>query len=390
LPRRRKPFFISVAPGISLGYRRNIGPGTWLIRRATDKGRSWSKAFAIADDFEDADGERVLDFWQAVDRARELVRGGKNADASKPATVADALDDHDRDLELRGGLVDKVGWLRNRLTPAMLQRPVCLLTARELRKWRDDLRASGLAASTVTRVSKVLAAALSHAATLDPRITNRSAWVQGLQALPDSHRARAGAVLSDDEVRAIVTACYAFAEPLGLLVEVLAVTGARPIQAFRLCVGDLLDARLMMPRSVKGRGVKSIGRRPIPIPPPLIERLRAAAGDRPAGDALLLRPDGRPWKTGNHSQPFALALAAAGLPRVVVYTLRHSSITRSLQRGVPVRIVADAHDTSVAMIERTYGASVADHSETMLRAAQIDLAPSHTDDRVVVPLVKRS
>ena len=72
---RRKPYFISVAPGISLGYRRNLGPGSWLVRCADGKGGAWTQGFAIADDFEDADGNSVLEFWTAQTRAREQVRG---------------------------------------------------------------------------------------------------------------------------------------------------------------------------------------------------------------------------------------------------------------------------------------------------------------------------
>jgi hypothetical protein len=37
-----------------------------------------------------------------------------------------------------------------------------------------------------------------------------------------------------------------------------------------------------------------------------------------------------------------------------MYALRHSSIVRQLLAGVPVRIVAAGHDTSVKMIEHTY------------------------------------
>jgi hypothetical protein len=68
---RRKPYFLSVAPGVSLGYRRNLGPGSWLVRCADGKGGAWTKGFSTADDFEDASGEQVLDFWAAQVRARE-------------------------------------------------------------------------------------------------------------------------------------------------------------------------------------------------------------------------------------------------------------------------------------------------------------------------------
>ena len=235
--------FRPVAPGISLGYRRNVGPGSWLVRCADGRGGAWSKGFSTADDFEDASGEQVLDFWAAQVRARELVRG-KHTDASKPATVAEALDEYERDLAARGGGVSHVHRVRRLLTPVLLDRPVGLLGMRELRRWRDNRRVAGLAAGTVTRECKAFAAALNFVADDDPSITNRAAWRVGLAAFPDSHVARANAVLSDDEVRAVVAACYAASDRLGLLVEVLAITGCRPVQAARLLVGDLQPDRL--------------------------------------------------------------------------------------------------------------------------------------------------
>jgi integrase len=382
---RRKPYFVSVAPGISLGYRRNLGPGSWLVRCADGKGGAWSKGFAIADDFEDANGSTTLDFWQAQPRARELVRG-----KHKPITVAEALDEYEQDLTTRGGLIAHAQRARRLLTPALSERPVGLLTARELKRWRDAELKRGLAPGTVTRTCKALKACLNYAAAQDPTIGNRSAWTIGLAALPDSHVARTDAVLSDDEVRAVVAACYTASDRLGLLAEVLAVTGARPVQAARLLVGDLLADKLMMPRSAKGRGQKRIERRPIPIPPTLVAKLQAAAADRPADAPLLQRPDGAAWHSGHsdHSRPFERALAAASLPKVVPYAMRHSSITRALLRGVPVRVVADQHDTSVGMLERNYAKYIGDHSDAVIRAAQIDLAPT-AEDPVVVPLALR-
>jgi integrase len=385
---RRKPYFVPVAPGISLGYRRNLGPGSWLVRCADGKGGAWTKGFSTADDFEDPGGDVVLDFWAAQIRARELVRG-KHTDASKPATVEEALTEYEHDLAARGGLVAHVQRVRRLLTPVLLQRPVSLLVMRELRRWRDGELARGLKPGTVTRTAAALKAALNYAAAQDPSITNRSAWTIGLASLPDSHVARTNAVLSDTEVRAVVAACYADSERLGLLAEVLAVTGARPVQVARLLVGDLQADRLLMPRSAKGRGRKRIDRRPIPIPPTLVAKLKAAAGDRPADTPLLQRPDGCAWQTSgsDHSRPFARALAVAGLPKIVPYALRHSSITRALQRGLPLRLVADAHDTSAPMLERNYAKFIADHSDAALRTAQIDLAPSV--DVKVVPLTRR-
>jgi hypothetical protein len=59
----------------------------------------------------------------------------------------------------------------------------------------------------------------------------------------------------------MVAACYASDPQSGLLVEVLAVCGRRPVQATRLLVGDLLADKLMMPRSAKAARSGSSGGR---------------------------------------------------------------------------------------------------------------------------------
>jgi hypothetical protein len=76
-------------PGISLGYRRNQTAGTWVARLADGKGGNWTKAIGSADDYSDADGRNVLDYWQALDAAKKLAGKG---DDSKPVTVAEALE----------------------------------------------------------------------------------------------------------------------------------------------------------------------------------------------------------------------------------------------------------------------------------------------------------
>src|SRR5215470_8267484 len=87
LPVRKKPHaFVTISPGIALGYRRNKGAGTWIVRVADGHGGNWQKGFAVADDHEDADGTHVLTFWQAQDKARTLARG--TTDNGRPWTVS--------------------------------------------------------------------------------------------------------------------------------------------------------------------------------------------------------------------------------------------------------------------------------------------------------------
>ena len=155
-------------------------------------------------------------------------------------------------------------------------------------------------------------------------------------------------------------------------------TGARPSQIARLDVADLQDGRddprLMMPSSRKGKGTKHVERRPVPITPGLAAKLRAASARRRVGDPLLLQPDGTRWQLARHVRPFAEVAMQAGLPGVTAYALRHSSIIRPLLEGVPIRVVAANHDTTVAMLEKNYSAYILDHSDAVCRAALLDLA----------------
>jgi hypothetical protein len=122
-----------------LGYRRNKTAGSWVVRAADGKGGNWTQAFAVADDFEDANGTEVLNFWQAQDRARVLARGGRDADedSGKPVTVAQVLDRYETDLRARGGDVYNAQRVRVHLPDVLASKTVALLPApREFRHWR--------------------------------------------------------------------------------------------------------------------------------------------------------------------------------------------------------------------------------------------------------------
>ena len=344
---RKKPYWTRISPGIALGYRRNAGSGTWSVRSA-DGGTEWVKRIALADDLERADGR-----------------------------------EHPR-IHLPGVILNK---------------PVALLGATELRKWRDSLLAKGLAPGTVNRTKTGLRAALELAAAHDPRITNQRAWKVGLAALPDAHRAR-NVILDDATVRRIVAAAHDHDRALGVMVEVAAVTGGRLSQLARLEVADLQadgsEPRLLMPLSAKRRArTKRHERRPVPITPALTAVLKQVAAGRPSDAPLLLRSNGERWGHGrrrHHRDDFRAVVEAAELdPNVVtLYALRHSSIVRQLLANTPIRIVASLHDTSVKMIERSYSRHIASHSDEIARRALLDLAQPSPDNVVALPQGRRS
>jgi integrase len=420
----KKPLFVKIGPGVGLGYRRNRATGTWVARVSDGKGGNWTKGIGYADDFDDADGTQVLDFWQAQQKARALARAdrsGGSANAAKPATVRQALDTYEADLKTRGADTGNVTRVRTHLSERLLDSAVVLLTLGELRKWRDRLvntprpvkpkkpkppakakrspaepKADApppipppLSPATANRTCSALKAALNLAAETDERIVNRRAWEAGLASIRDAETSR-NVILAEAAVRQIIAAAQRQSDEFGLLIEVAAVTGARVSQLTQLQVQDVQAdreaPRLMMPSSLKGKGKKVVHRRPVPIPKGLAAKLRVLAADRPATAPLLLKPSGDSWKKSDHSRLFARAAKSAGEdPRqVTIYALRHSSIVRQILAGVPIRVVAVNHDTSIAMLERTYSRHIGDHADAWARAALLDIADNKEGN--VVPL----
>jgi integrase len=397
---RKKPYWTRISPGIHLGYRRNAGAGTWSVRVA-DSGTEWIRRIALADDLEPASPPAVLTYWQAVDVARALARRQPGAadDESRPLTVREALDRYEADLRARGGSPYNAEHPRIHLPNIILNKPVSLLGATELRKWRDNLLDKGLAPGTVNRTKTGLRAALELAAAHDPRIGNERAWRRGLAALPDSHRAR-NVILDDASVRNIVAAAYEHDRALGLMTELAAVTGARLSQLARLEVADLQadrgEPRVLMPCSAKGRmRNKRHERRPVPITPALATVLKQEAAGRASDAPLLLRSNGERWGHGrsrHHRNDFRAVVEAAGLDPTVVtlYALRHSSIVRQLLANVPIRVTASLHDTSVKMIERTYSRYIAEHTDAIARKALLDVSQPSAANVVTMPAGRRS
>jgi hypothetical protein len=205
LPARRKPYYATVSPNIAVGYRRNVGAGSWSVR-CTGQGADWVKRIGLSDDLEPSDGKHVLTYWQAIDAARALARRQPGADdANRPVTVSEALDRYQHDLESRGADAQNANRVRRHLTPTLATKPVALLTMNDLRHWRDGLVSKGVAPATINRTRAGLRAALELAASLDDRITNRNAFRSGLKGLPGGKNARR-VVLPDADVLRLVEA----------------------------------------------------------------------------------------------------------------------------------------------------------------------------------------
>jgi integrase len=142
----------------------------------------------------------------------------------------------------------------------------------------------------------------------------------------------------------------------GPLVPLVAATGPRPLEAALLERRDVDRAR----RVLTVRGTKTTGScREVP----LSGRARASAGRARSstGPPLLFQaPDGGTLNLNNfRRRVWAPAVEAAGIAKPArIYDLRSTFASNALAAGVTVFELAKVMGTSVAMIERHYGALI--------------------------------
>jgi integrase len=394
LPVRKRPHAGPRAGrGIKLTYRRRKGGnGGWVAKVSNGAGGYWERVICDADDFEDSNGRTVLSYHEALDAAKRIARGDADQPGSAPTTVAGAIDAYEKDLKSRAADFANARRVSHHLSPALASMLVHMLSARDLRAWRNTMVERGARPASINRCMNGLRAALLLSARLDPRITNRQAILDGLRSLPGATRARR-MVLADDTVKQIIEAAFAYDRAFAVFVQTLAETGARASQVERLCVRDLQaarDARLLMPTSYKGKsGAKERSHVAVPISSSLARLLKQSAAGRGDGDPLLVQSDGSRWNTKDKRdyKMFRAVVERAGLDKTTTaYSLRHSSITRALVAGVPTTIVARLHDTSTKQIELHYAAYIQDYADKVARCGLLQIEEPTADN--IVPLVR--
>ena len=351
----KKPIFVRIAPSLSLGYRRNQIAGTWVLRLADGKGGASTKAIGTADDYEAANNESVLDFWQAQERAKALVKDNGGGDLSKPLTVRHAAEVYLERLEAKNPRTarDTRGRLNKHFLIKFGDELVTGLRKAKLDAWLNSLVSKSPDRETVrkskdtaNRVLTMVKALLNHAVR-DPanRILDDHAW-RLVKPFGDVAVPRA-VHFSPEQARALIGAC-----PNKDFVNLLTagfLTGAR--------YGELTDCSVRdfdpMARTLKVDG--KTGQRSIILQPEAVTFFNQIAKDQPPEAPLLSRADGGRWNRSHQQRRMAQALELAGLDKTgTFYALRHSYISRAIEGGVPLNIIGDNCGTSVRMIEKTY------------------------------------
>jgi integrase len=134
---------MSIGRGLSVGYRRNRTAGTWVFRRSDGKGGFQTKAIGSADDFDDANGEDILDFWQAQEKIKSLALpdGVRKIGQLK---VSEAFDRYIPKLRAKNARTakDTEGRVKKHFFPKFASCRVIDLTQTEIGNWHASLTKS--------------------------------------------------------------------------------------------------------------------------------------------------------------------------------------------------------------------------------------------------------
>jgi integrase len=357
LPVAKKPVFARVAPGVSLGYRRNETAGTWVLRVADGKGSSRTRRIGQADDFEESNGRSVLTFWEAQQQAKATARGERGEGPPEgPLTIEVATRAYLAGLEARNQRTayDARRRLKRLFLPRFGSSRIEDLTRRHLEAWRDSLVRSGGDAEqhrrsqdTANRVLSIVKAMLNYAVG-DPTngLKDDSAWrlVRPFQRVGRAREVH----FTSTEVPRLLEGC----DDTGFrdLLTAGFLTGARygELAACQVHHFDAAGETLYVPRGKTGARI-------VILQPEAVAFFARVVGTREKEAPLLPRADGDAWGASHQVRPMKKALLAAKLdPLGTFYALRHSYISRAIEAGVPLNVVAENCGTSVRMIETTY------------------------------------
>jgi integrase len=363
---RAKPYCFTVGPRRLLGYvRAATGAGRWLAIVEVGRGKSGAALrrqgeLGLADDHTSSNGDGVLSFAQALAKAagwqpanmpngRLAVRGAIDSyvKAKRASDGEDAAEDARTRLRLHVLAEDEEG---NRVPGAsgLGDREVASLTLTELRAWRDRL-VKGRTKSTVNRIIANLKAALNHAyADEKSGIATDAAW-RRLESFGEADRQREDH-FSEAEVERLVREARKQDAPFADLLAAAFYSGARygELAALDVLHLDAQRRTLAIPSGKTGARIATLTEE-------AARWFKEVASDRARREPLLSPAEGERWQKSMQHRRMKAALKAAELPRSAsFYTIRHTYISRAIERGMPLTLLAENVGTSVKMIEAHY------------------------------------
>ena len=348
-----------VTDGLTLVYRRTgAGYGTWFARyRNRDTDKVVLARLGAADDHAEADGELVLTFAQAQQKAMTAMQARATRRKGTGYTVSDACDDYIEwyaSHRKASGLKSTKYAINLHIVPALGSRPVSALTADDLRKWHRKLATAAprvrskkfgkarerkgtpderARKATANRILTILKAALNQAAE-NGKAANGDAW----RAVKPFGHVNAPKVrfLSADECKRLTNAC---APDFRCLVQAALLTGCRYGELRHMKVADFHEQA----RAILVRETKNSKPRHVPLTDEGVAFFKRQALKK-KGDAVLFpKSEGGEWGMSHQLRPMSAACETAQIsPAASFHVLRHTYGSNLAMNGVALQVIAAA------------------------------------------------
>jgi integrase len=372
LKARGKPYYRSIGAGLHVGYRKGAREGKWVVRRYVGDQAYVVETIGTADDVADANGDTILNFWQAQERARGKRYGG-------PYRVRDAIAAYRYYLGERGDSYGAGIRCERHILPDLGDELVDQLTAERIRIWHRNLSRSlpmipkkrnGVVMRAIdfgdaeaarrrkvsaNRVLTILKAALNMAFR-EGKVASDAQW-RRVKPFSNVETARI-AYLTLKECTRLLNAC---APDFRVLVRAALETGARYGELTRLRCGDFNpDAGTIQIRQAKsGHG------RHVVLTEDGHEFFKQLCVGRPARAPML----GKEWAASHQVRRMGAACKRAGIePAVGFHQLRHTWASHSVMAGMPLAVVAtNLGHTDTRMVEKHYGHLASSHVADAIR-----------------------
>jgi integrase len=381
-----KPYWRTIGKGLHLGYRKGKRTSVWVVRRYQGEQTYKVETIALVDDREDANGDTVLDFWQAQEAARNLRPGAP----VKGYTVKQAVSEYLEHLEGRASWHDAKKRLEAFALPAFGDRPVNSLEEDEIRKWHRDIAKQGARVRTkagkpqryrksegdpeaqrkrqasANRCLDLFKAALNRAKKNHKRTGVKSSedW-DAVERFKGVHIPRTR-YLTIAECKRLLNA----SDPeFRILARAALETGARYQEIARLRVADFnADSGTLHVRKSKTNKDKHII-----LTEEGQEFFAGLAAGRKKTDLIV----GREWRQGNQAPRIKAACERARIdPPVSFHVLRHTYASHAVMNGAPLMVVAkNLGHTDTRMVEKYYGHLAPSFVADAIRAAAPRFGP---------------
>jgi integrase len=358
LKQDKNPYWARVDRNSHLGYRKGSKGGYWIARIRLEDGFRM-QSIGTADDTSDAEGIEILDYFQAIEKARlwfeQAARIEKGIGKAK-YTVSNALDDYIEYLEMHGKSAQRAkycieAYIRDTFGSTLVSN----LQSKKISDWHkklvdykprkrakkgeisfnndaskeDDYKRKRKA--TANRILTILKAALNRSYN-EGKVANDDAWrrIKPYRNV-DSAKIR---FLALGECGRIVNTCDKDFKPL---VQAGLLTGCRygelitmRIQDYHKDSGTLFisDSKSGKPRHVtlEAQGQRFFARHVI---------------GKTNGEYMFTREDGEQWGRSHQTRRLKDACQRAQIsPVISFHILRHTHASQLVQRGVPLPVIA--------------------------------------------------